>query len=172
MSDCNAKTPGQEGLSPAIELMGKATEQAVNEAMEDQFASFLEDCLSGAGSPRNGYYERKVLTTVGEINVRVPRDRLSLFEERVIGRYRRRVGGLDAQIGAIYAQEMPSSGISRSLSAKSGIEVPEKLVLAIVWGSYDEGQITQHFSVVPKCPIQLAELWEKGIIQEGRLAVA
>ena len=32
MSDSNAKTPGQEALSLAIELMRKATEQAVNEA--------------------------------------------------------------------------------------------------------------------------------------------
>ena len=79
MSDSNAKTPGQEALSPAVVLMRKAAEQAVNEAMEDQFPSFLEDCVSGSGSPRNGHCERKVLTTVGEINVRVPRDRLGLF---------------------------------------------------------------------------------------------
>ena len=95
-----------------------------------------------------------------------------LFDERAIGRHRRRVGDLDAEIGALYARGMSSSDISRYLSAKSGVEVSEKLVLAIVWGSYDEGLITQHFSVVPKCPIQLAELWEKGIIQEGRLAAA
>lgn len=41
----------------------------------------------------NGYHKRKVLATVGEINVRDPRDRLALFEERVIGRYKRRGGG-------------------------------------------------------------------------------
>ena len=40
----------------------------------------------------NGYHKRKVLATVGEINVRVPRDRLALFEERVIGKYRQRGG--------------------------------------------------------------------------------
>lgn len=68
MSDSNAKTPGQEALSPAIELMRKATEQVVNEATEDQFLSFLEDCVSGSGSPRNGYYKRKVLTAVGGLS--------------------------------------------------------------------------------------------------------
>ncbi len=76
MSDSNAKTPGREALSPAIEPMRKATEQAVNEAMEDQFPSFPEDRVSGSGSPRNGRYERKALATVGEIDVRVPRDGL------------------------------------------------------------------------------------------------
>ena len=136
MSDSNAKTPGQEALSPAIELMRKAAEQAANEAMEDQFPSFLEDRVSGSGSPRNGHCERKALATVGEINVRVPRDRLSLFEERAIGRHRRRVDGLDAEIGALCARGMSSSGISQCLSAKSGVEASEKLALAIAKGSY------------------------------------
>ena len=162
MSDSNAKTPGREALSPAIELMRKATEQAVNEAMEDQFLSFLEDCVSGSGSPRNGYYERKVLTTVGEINVRVPRDRLSLFEERVIGRYRRRVDDLDAEIGALYAQGMSSSDISQYLSAKSGVEVSEKLVLAIVKGSYGEAE-RFNSRKLPKCAfVYLDGTWLPG----------
>ena len=93
MSDSNANTQGPEALSPA-------TEQAVNEAMEDQFVSFLEDCVSGADSPRTGYYERKVLAAAGEIDLREPSDRLSLFEERVIGRHGRMVDDLDAEIGA------------------------------------------------------------------------
>ena len=36
MDDSNAAKPAGEGLSPAIELMRRATEEAVNEAMEDQ----------------------------------------------------------------------------------------------------------------------------------------
>lgn len=65
MSDSNAKTPGQEALSPAIELMRKATEQAVNEAMEDQFLSFLEDCVSDSGSPRNASRDEPLVNNSG-----------------------------------------------------------------------------------------------------------
>lgn len=81
MSVSNANA-GRNGLSPAIELMRKATEQAADEAMEDQFVSFLEDCVSGAASPRNGYYERKVLAGAGEINAHVPRARLAIHSLR------------------------------------------------------------------------------------------
>lgn len=81
MSVSNANA-GRNGLSPAIELMRKATEQAADEAMEDQFVSFLEDGISGAASPRNGYYERKVLAAAGEINVHVPRARLAIHSLR------------------------------------------------------------------------------------------
>ena len=88
--------------------MRKATEQAANEAMEDQFPSFPEDRVSGSGPPRNGHCERKALTAGGEVNVRVPRDRLSLFEERVIGRYGRGADGLDAEVGALCAHSRRS----------------------------------------------------------------
>lgn len=49
MSDSNAKTPGQEALSPAIEPMGKATGQAAGEATKDRFLPFLEGRVSGPG---------------------------------------------------------------------------------------------------------------------------
>ena len=48
MDNFNAAKPAGEGLSLGIELMRRATEEAADEAMEDQFLSFLEDCLSGA----------------------------------------------------------------------------------------------------------------------------
>ncbi len=65
MSDSNAKTPGQEALSPAIVLMRKAAEQAVNEAVEDQFPSFLEDCVSDSGSPRNAPRDEPLVNNSG-----------------------------------------------------------------------------------------------------------
>lgn len=112
MDDSNATKPIGEGLSPAIELMRRATEEAVNEAMEDQFISFLGDCLSDIEPARNGYYARKVLTTVGEITVRVPRDHLGLFHERVLGRHRRRIDELDLEIGRLYSEGMSAAEIS------------------------------------------------------------
>lgn len=135
MDNSNAAKPAGEGLSPAIELMRRATEEAVNEAMEDQFLSFLEDCLSDAETPRNGHYERKVLTTIGEITARVPRDRPGPFGERAMGRHRRRIDGLDREIGRLHSQGMPASDTSQYLSAKTGADVSERLVPAIAKGS-------------------------------------
>ncbi len=152
MSDFNATKSIGKAVSPAIELMRRATEQAVNEAMEDQFLSFLEDCLSDAESHRNGHYERKVLTTVGEMAARVPRDRLGLFEERVIGRYRRRIDELDAEIGRPCSQGMSASDISQYLSSTSGVEVSERLVLAVVKGSYGEAE-RFNSRALPRCPL-------------------
>ena len=117
---------------------------------EDRFPSFLEGRVSGPGPPRNGHCERKALAAAGEINARAPRDRPSLFEERAIGRHRRRADGLDAEIGALYAQGMSSSDISQCLSAKSGVEASEKLALAIAKGSYGEAERFDSRKL-PKC---------------------
>lgn len=85
-------------------------------------------------------------------------DGLSLFEERVIGGRGPGIDGLDAEIGALYAQRMSSSGISRCLSAKSGIEASEKLVLAIVNGSYGKAARFDSRKVPKRPSVYLAEL--------------
>lgn len=121
------------------------------EAVKKGVPAFFKDCLSDAETPRNGYYKRKVLTIVGEITVRVPRDRLGLFRERVIGRYRRRIDDLDLEIGRLYSRGLSASDISRYLSARSGVDVSEKLILAIVKGSYGEAE-RFNSRALPRCP--------------------
>jgi putative transposase len=150
MNNSNNESAG--GVSIAAEFLRKSTEDAVNAAMEDSFESFLEDCVSGDASPRNGYYERTALTMVGPINVRVPRDRLNLFEERVIGKYRRRIDDFDAEVCRLYAQGLTCSDIAQYIEAETGSRVSERLVLAIVQGSY--GQAEKFNSAkLPECPI-------------------
>ena len=94
----------------AAEFLRKSVEDAVNSAMEDQFASFFEDCASGAESPRNGYYERKIITMAGVINARMPRDRLgmhSLWNGRP--KRNKRISGLYEMIDA----ELETLGMER-----------------------------------------------------------
>lgn len=148
----NFNQENAKGISLATEFLRQATEKAVNEAMEDSFESFFEDCLGGEASPRNGYYERTVLTTVGALNVRVPRDRLNLFEERILGKYRRRIDDFDAEVCRLYAQGMTCADIAELIEARTGSGVSERLVLAIVQGSY--GQAEKFNSrALPRCPI-------------------
>ena len=148
----NFNQENAKGISLATEFLRQATEKAVNEAMEDSFESFFEDCLGGEASPRNGYYERTVLTTVGALNVRVPRDRLNLFKERILGKYRRRIDDFDAEVCRLYAQGMTCADIAELIEARTGSGVSERLVLAIVQGSY--GQAEKFNSrALPRCPI-------------------
>ena len=60
---------------------------------------------------RNSYSRKTVKTQLGEIEIKVPRDRNGTFEPKLIGKYSRNTDGMEEKILALYA-----SGISRSRS--------------------------------------------------------
>ena len=47
---------------------------------------------------RNGYYERKLNTTLGKINLRIPRTRSGTFQSKIIPKYSRNTGRFDRAI--------------------------------------------------------------------------
>lgn len=148
----NFKQESEQRLSFAADFLRKSTEEAINEALEDQFEQFLEDCSNGEVPPRNGYYERKMLTKVGTINVRVPRDRLNRFEDTILGRYSRRIDGFDSEVIGLYSQGMSSSDIAEYIESETGSKVSERLILAIVKGSYGKAEEFNK-RALKRCPI-------------------
>ena len=66
---------------------------------------------SGAPNYRNGYTKKTVKTQLGEVEIRVPRDRNGSFEPKIIGKYSRNADGMEEKMIGLYA-----SGTSRSRS--------------------------------------------------------
>jgi transposase-like protein len=52
----------------------------------------------GSGNSRNGAYDKTVVTEIGEVELRVPRDRNGSFEPTVVPKYQRRLDGLAGNI--------------------------------------------------------------------------
>ena len=52
---------------------------------------------------RNGYYKKTVKTQLGEIEVKVPRDRNGEYEPKIIGKYNRNADGMEEKILSLYA---------------------------------------------------------------------
>ena len=46
---------------------------------------------------RNGYSKKKVKTQLGEIDIKVPRDRNGSFEPKIIGKYNRNADGMETR---------------------------------------------------------------------------
>lgn len=57
---------------------------------------------------RNGYSEKTVKTQIGEVQVKVPRDRNGEYEPKIIGKYNRTADGMEEKILALF-----SCGISQ-----------------------------------------------------------
>ena len=58
------------------------------------------------GAPRNyrnGYTKKTVKTQLGEVDIKVPRDRNGSFEPKIIGKYDRNADGMEDKILALYA---------------------------------------------------------------------
>jgi putative transposase len=80
---------------------------------------------AGRGSPnsRNGSTPKTVASEVGDVELRVPRDRAGSFEPRLISKGSRRTGGLDEMIISLYAGGMTVRDIQHHLARTLGTEL-------------------------------------------------
>ena len=91
-----------DGMVNMAELIRVMAESPVDEAMDAQADEACE-----AGNRRNGYRERRLTTSVGTINLRIPKLRAgSYFPEDLIERYSR------ADRAVVAVSEMVTNGVS------------------------------------------------------------
>jgi mutator family transposase len=70
-------------------------------------------------TPRNGAYDKTVVTEIGEVELRVPRDRQGTFEPVTVPKYQRRLDGLSGNVISLYAKGF-LAGLARSLAGIRG----------------------------------------------------
>ena len=80
---------------------------------------------------RNGYSKKTVKTQLGEIEVKVPRDRNGEYEPKIIGKYSRNVDGMEEKILALYACGMSQRDIAEQIKNLYDVEISPELVSKI-----------------------------------------
>lgn len=80
---------------------------------------------------RNGYSRKKVRTQLGEIDIKVPRDRNGSFEPKIIGKYNRNADGMEDKILALYACGMSQRDIAEQIKSLYDVEISPELVTKI-----------------------------------------
>ena len=80
---------------------------------------------------RNGYSQKKVKTQLGEIDIRVPRDRNGRFEPKIIDKYSRNADGMEDKILALYACGMSQRDIAEQIKELYDVEISPELVTKI-----------------------------------------
>ncbi len=81
---------------------------------------------------RNGYSKKTVKTQLGEIDVKIPRDRNGEYEPQIIGKYSRNADGMEEKILALYACGMSQRDISEQIKNLYDVEISDTLVSKIV----------------------------------------
>lgn len=132
---------GEGGLLQAL------TKRLLEDALESELAEHLalgagdgEDGgladpsaagSAGGGNGRNGHRERTVLTEVGPVSVRVPRDRAGTFTPAVLPKGARRLPGLDDMVISLTARGMSSGDIVAHLRESFDVKTTKETVSQI-----------------------------------------
>ena len=87
---------------------------------------------------RNGFYPKTVATSVGDVELAVPRDRDGTFIPMLVPKGSRRVGGLDDMIVSLYAGGMTVRDIEHHLVSTIGTEISRETISKITDEVLDE----------------------------------
>ena len=80
---------------------------------------------------RNGYSKKTVKTQLGEIDIKIPRDRNGSFEPQIISKYDRNADGMEEKILSLYACGMSQRDISEQIKERYNVEISPELVSKI-----------------------------------------
>jgi transposase-like protein len=110
----------------------------INQVMEVEMDEELgrERCQRATESEqrpnyRNGYSKKTVKTQLGEVEIKVPRDRNGTFEPKIIAKHCRNADGMEDKILSLYACGMSQRDISEQIKELYDVDISPELVTKI-----------------------------------------
>ena len=85
----------------------------------------------GSGNSRNGTSRKTVTTEIGDVELRVPRDRNGTFDPQTVPKHQRRLDGLTANVVSLYAKGMTTGDIQAHLLEIYGTEISRETISKI-----------------------------------------
>ena len=102
---------------------------------------------------RNGYFPKQVATSVGDVDLQIPRDRDGSFTPVLVPKGSRRLGGLDDMIVSLYAGGMTVRDIEHHLVSTIGTEISRETISKITDEVADEVIAWQQRPLEPFYPV-------------------
>lgn len=87
---------------------------------------------------RNGYTEKSVKTSFGELNIKTPRDREGTFEPQLIQKRQKDVSGIESKVLSMYARGMSQRDIAATIEDIYGFEISHEQISTITDRILDE----------------------------------
>jgi len=146
-----AKKRDENTLQIAQDILKRYQPRNVSEmqdALKDIFGPMFEAMLQGemdshlgyesndhsfkaTDNRRNGYIDKTVKTTNGELEIKVPRDRQATFEPQLIPKRQRDVSGIEDKVLSMYAKGMSQRDIAETIEDIYGFEISHETVSQI-----------------------------------------
>jgi putative transposase len=117
-------------------LLAQLTKRLVESALEGEITDHLgydrHDAVGrDGGNSRNGHRAKTVLTTVGPVEIDVPRDRDGSFTPKIVGKRKRRLSGVDELVISLSAKGLTTGEVAAHLGEVYGAEVSRQTISTI-----------------------------------------
>lgn len=121
---------GEGGLLQ--QLTKRVLESALGGEITDHVGYDKHDAAGrNSGNSRNGTRSKTVLTDVGPVEVKVPRDTAGTFEPQIIEKRQRRLTGVDEMVLSLSAKGLTHGEISAHLAGVYGAEASKQTITTI-----------------------------------------
>lgn len=129
LEEYDIETP-QDIQAALRDLLGPTIQNILESEIEEQMGQSQETEPAYTNS-RNGYKPKTLKSNYGEIPIKVPQDRNSDFDPRVVPKHKRDISEIEDKIISMYAKGMSTRQISDQIQDIYGFDVSESLVTGI-----------------------------------------
>ncbi len=105
------------------QIFGPIFESMLKGEMENHLGHKKHERSEDGDNVRNGYSSKTLKTSLGEVPIRVPRDRQSTFEPQIIKKHQRDVSSIEGKVLAMYARGMSQRDIAATIEDIYGFQM-------------------------------------------------
>ena len=148
MTKRKESTPGEKLAKEIIEQYNPKSVADMQNALKDIFGPMFEAMLQGemnshlgyesndhgakrTSNRRNGYINKEIKTSSGELEIKVPRDRDGSFEPRIVPKRKKDVSEIEEKVLAMYARGMSQRDIAETIEDIYGFEISHETISEI-----------------------------------------
>lgn len=127
------KPTNREEMQDAIkDIFGPMFEAILQGEMDAHLGYESNDRgAKGTENRRNGYTDKTIKTTMGDVEIRTPRDRDASFEPQLIPKRSKDVSGIEDKVLAMYARGMSQRDIAETIEDIYGFEISHETISSI-----------------------------------------
>ncbi|GKX28603.1 IS256 family transposase [Vallitalea longa] len=124
------KTP-QDIMGALKNMFKDVIQEMLENEMDETLGYERYDHDQPKSNYRNGYSQKKVRSSLGEIDIDVPRDRNADFEPKIVPKRKKDISDIEKQIISLYARGMSTRDIHEQMNELYGINVSADMVSRI-----------------------------------------
>jgi transposase-like protein len=126
-----------EVMAAMKEMFKDVLQQVMESELENKLGYEKSERISEDGEKaesknyRNGYSKKTIKSQLGEVQVKIPRDRNGEYEPQIIEKYNRNADGMEEKILSLYSCGMSQRDIAEQIKSLYDVEISPELVSKI-----------------------------------------